>query len=183
MLKATRLQIFNHIMAVEAFNHIMAVCATLWLKSQSVTSVARASAGKLVRSGRGTRLCCLMGTSCYVNLQEKKKALPLSGTSNRLTHFSLCPELRIGTPCQRSQASRLNHLLFEVTAIATPQVAYAFVTRRCPALHTFNRAGRGAGTRRDTKSQLSRCSYLSENASIREERFRNPSYPFVAWGS
>jgi transposase len=33
MLKATRLQVFNHIMAVEAFNHIMAVCATLWLKS------------------------------------------------------------------------------------------------------------------------------------------------------
>ena len=37
MLKATRLQVFNHIMAVEAFNHIMAVCATLWLKSQYVT--------------------------------------------------------------------------------------------------------------------------------------------------
>src|SRR6266566_274055 len=35
MLKATRLQVFNHIMAVEAFNHIMAVCATLWLKSHS----------------------------------------------------------------------------------------------------------------------------------------------------
>src|SRR5262245_6031799 len=97
--------------------------------------------------------------------------------------FSLCTELSVGTPCQGSQASRLNHLLFEVTAIATPQVAYSFVSKRCPALHTFNRAGRGAGTRRETKSQLSRCSYLSENASIREERFRNPSYPFVAWGS
>ena len=97
--------------------------------------------------------------------------------------FSLCTELSVGTPCQRSQASRLNHLLFEVTAIATPQVAYSFVSNRCPALHTFNRAGRGAGTRRETKSQLSRCSYLSENASIREERFRNLFYPCVAWDS
>ena len=122
-------------------------------------------------------------TTCYVNLQEKKKTLPLSGTSHHLTHFSLCTERSIGTPCQRSQASRLNHLLFEVTAIATPQVAYSFVTKRCPALHTFTRAGRSAGTRRATKSPLSRCSYLSENASIREERFRNPAYPFVAWGS
>jgi hypothetical protein len=130
-----------------------------------------------------TRIPQVRPPSCYVNLQEKKKALPLSGISNRLTHFSLCTELSIGTPCQRSQASRLNHLLFEVTAIATPQVAYSFVTKRCPALHTFNRAGRGAGTRRETKSQLSRCSYLSENASIRAERFRNPSYPFGAWGS
>src|SRR5713101_6633715 len=33
-----------------------------------------------------------------VNLQEKKKTLPLSGTSNRLTHFSLCPARRIGRP-------------------------------------------------------------------------------------
>ena len=104
---------------------------------------------------------------CYVNLQEKKKTLPLSDTSHRLTHFSLCTELSIGTPCQRLQASRLNHLLFEVMAIATPQVAYSFVPKRCPALHTFNRAGRGAGTRRETKSQLARCSYLSEKSSIR----------------
>ena len=74
-------------------------------------------------------------TSCYVNLQEKRKTLPLSGTSHRLTHFSLCTELSIGTPCQRSQASRLNHLLFEVTAIATPQVAYSFVTKRSCASH------------------------------------------------
>ena len=111
--------------------------------------------------------------SCYVNLQEKKKTLPLSDTSHRLTHFSLCTELSIGTPCQRLQASRLNHLLFEVMAIATPQVAYSFVPKRCPALHTFNRAGRGAGTRRETKSQLARCSYLSEKSSIREERCRN----------
>jgi hypothetical protein len=28
MLEATRLQVFNHIVAVEAFNHIMAVCVT-----------------------------------------------------------------------------------------------------------------------------------------------------------
>src|SRR5215831_21241791 len=34
MLEATRLQVFNHIMAIEAFNHIMAICAILWLKSQ-----------------------------------------------------------------------------------------------------------------------------------------------------
>lgn len=114
-------------------------------------------------------------SSCYVNLQEKKKTLPLSDTSHRLTHFSLCTELSIGTPCQRLPASRLNHLLFEVLAIATPQVAYSFVPKRCPALHTFNRAGRGAGTRRETKSQLARCSYLSEKSSIREERFRNLS--------
>jgi len=85
----------------------------------------------------------------------------------------------IRTPHQQSQASRLNHLLFEVTAVATPQVAYSFVTKSLPALHTFDRAGGGAGTRRDTKSQLSRCSYLSENASIRVERFHNPSNPFV----
>src|SRR5712691_9786734 len=119
-------------------------------------------------------------TSCYVNLQEKKKTLPLSSTSHRLLDFSLCMDPSIRTPHQRSQASRLNYLLFEVTAVATPHVAYAFVTKRCPALHTFNRAGRGAGTRRATKSQSSRCSYLSENASIRAERFRTHSDPFAA---
>ena len=88
----------------------------------------------------------------------------------------------IRTPYQRSQASRLNHLLFEVMAVATPHVAYSFVSNRCPALHTFNRAGRGAGTRRATKSQLSRCSYLSEHASIRTERCRNPANPCAAFG-
>src|SRR5688572_14477815 len=41
----------------------------------------------------------------------------------------------------RGQASRLNDLLFEVTAVATPPVAYAFVTKRLSALHTYNRAG------------------------------------------
>jgi len=118
--------------------------------------------------------------SCYVNLQEKKKTLPLSGTSHRLLDFSLCMDPGIRTPHQRSQASRLNHLLFEVMAVATPHVAYSFVTKSLPALHTFDRAGGVAGTRRETKSQSSRCSYLSENASIRAERFRNPSDPFAA---
>src|SRR6266446_4904537 len=28
--------------------------------------------------------------SCYVNLQEKKKTLPVSGTSHRFLHFPLC---------------------------------------------------------------------------------------------
>jgi hypothetical protein len=83
-------------------------------------------------------------------------------------------------PDSRSQASRLNHLLFEVVAVAPPQVAYSFVTKSLPALHTFDRAGGVAGTRRATKSQSSRCSYLSENASIRTERFRNPSTPCTA---
>src|SRR5262249_5712037 len=52
MLKATRLQIFNHIMAVEAFNHIMAVCATLWLKSQISGSLRTVS--RSPRSGAAT---------------------------------------------------------------------------------------------------------------------------------
>jgi len=65
-------------------------------------------------------------------------------------------------------------------AVATPHVAYSFVTKSLPALHTFDRAGGVAGTRRETKSQSSRCSYLSEHASIRAERFRNPSDPFAA---
>src|SRR5712691_7752999 len=34
MLKATRLQVFNHIMAIEAFNHKVAQTAMIWLKSQ-----------------------------------------------------------------------------------------------------------------------------------------------------
>jgi hypothetical protein len=89
----------------------------------------------------------------------------------------------IRTLYQRSQASRLNHLVCEVMAVAPPQVAYSFVTNNLPTLHTFDRAGAIAGTRRATKSQASRCSYLSENAPIREECFRNLSYPFVVWGS
>src|SRR5438876_8253229 len=84
-------------------------------------------------------------------------------------------------PDSRSQASRLNHLLFEVVAITPPQVAYSFVTKNLPTLHTFDRAGHVAGTRRATKSQLSRCSCLSENASSRAERFHNPFSPCAAW--
>src|SRR6516165_11629153 len=128
---------------------------------------------------RSIRNRAMVLPSCYVNLQEKKKTLPLSGTLHHLLVFSLCMDPSIRTPHQRSQASRLNHLLFEVTAVATPQVAYSFVTKSLPALHTFDRAGGVAGTRRATKSQLSRCSYLSEHASIRAERFRNPSNPFA----
>src|SRR5262249_21187824 len=37
----------------------------------------------------------------------------------------------------QSSAARLNHLLFEVIAVAMPPVAYSFVTKSCPALHTF----------------------------------------------
>jgi hypothetical protein len=29
-------------------------------------------------------------TTCYVNLQEKRKTLPLSGTAHRLLHFPFC---------------------------------------------------------------------------------------------
>ena len=37
-------------------------------------------------------------TSCYVNLQEKKKTLPLSSTAHRLLHCSLCTEPGIRIP-------------------------------------------------------------------------------------
>ena len=80
-------------------------------------------------------------------------------------------------PSQRSQASQLNYLLFEVAAVATPHVAYAFVTKKRSALHTFDRAGSDAGTRRETKSQLSRGSCLREKVSIHAQRFRNPYTP------
>jgi len=85
-------------------------------------------------------------------------------------------------PDSRSPASRLNHLVFEVVAVAPPQVAYAFVTKNLPTLHTFNRAGQVAGTRRTTKSQSSPCSCLSENASIHAEHVPNPSYACAAGG-
>ena len=120
--------------------------------------------------------------SCYVNLQEKKKTLPLSGTSHRLLYFPLCTEPSMRTSHQCVQASRLNYLLFEVAAVATPQVAYSFVTKRLPALHTFDRAGSRAGTRGETKSQSSRCSCLREKTSIRVGRFRNPSSPYRCMG-
>ena len=80
-------------------------------------------------------------------------------------------------PSQRSQASQLNYLLFEVAAVATPQVAYSFVTKKRSALHTFDRAGSDAGTRRETKSQLSRGSCLREKVAIHAQRFRNPYTP------
>ena len=60
------------------------------------------------------------------------------------------PGLR--TPHLQSSAARLNHLLCEVMAVAMPPVAYSFVTKSRPALHTFARAGREAGTRGETKS-------------------------------
>jgi hypothetical protein len=80
-------------------------------------------------------------------------------------------------PSQRSQASQLNDLLFEVAAVATPHIAYAFVTKKRSALHTFDRAGSDAGTRRETKSQLSRGSCLREKVAIHAQRFRNPYTP------
>jgi hypothetical protein len=127
-------------------------------------------------------IACLPDTPCYVNLQEKKKTLPLSGTSHRLLYFPLCTEPSLRTSHQCVQASRLTYLLFEVAAVATPQVAYAFVTKRLPALHTFARAGSRAGTRGETKSQSSRGSCLSEKTSIRVGRFRNPSSPYRCMG-
>ena len=78
------------------------------------------------------------------------------------------------TPHLQSSAARLNHLLFEVIAVAMPPVAYSFVTKSCPALHTFARAGREAGTRGETKSQMSRGSCVHEPAGIDGERFGKP---------
>ena len=74
----------------------------------------------------------------------------------------------------QSSAARLNHLLFEVMAVAMPPVVYAFVTKSCPALHTFARAGRKAGTRGETKSQMPRGSCVHEPAGIEGERFGHP---------
>ena len=37
---------------------------------------------------------------CYVNLQEKKKTLPLSGASHRLQYFPLCTEPSMRTSHQ-----------------------------------------------------------------------------------
>ena len=78
------------------------------------------------------------------------------------------------TPHLQSSAARLNHLLFEGMAVAIPPVAYSFMTKSCPALHTCARAGRGTGTRGDTKSQRPRGSYVHEPAGIDGERFGNP---------
>src|SRR6266446_6539142 len=43
--------------------------------------------------------------SCYVNLQEKKKTLPLSGTSHRLLHFPLCTFRCVLTPAADALAT------------------------------------------------------------------------------
>ena len=75
------------------------------------------------------------------------------------------------TPHLQSSAARLNHLLFEVMTVAMPPVAYSFVAKSCPALHTFARAGRRAGTRGETKSQMPRGSCVHEPAGIEGERF------------
>ena len=111
---------------------------------------------------------------CYVNLQEKKKTLPLSSAMYRLLLFALPPVPRMRMPHQRSQAARLNDLLFEVGTIVTPHVANSFVPKSRSALHTFARAGRGADTRGETKLQLTRCPYLSEHASIAAECVCHP---------
>src|SRR5215468_764216 len=78
------------------------------------------------------------------------------------------------TPHLPSSAARLNHLLFEVMAVAVPQVAYSFVTKSCPALHTFARAGHRAGTRGETKSQMPRGSCVHEPAGIEGECLGHP---------
>src|SRR5215475_4681595 len=78
------------------------------------------------------------------------------------------------TPHLPSSAARLNHLLFEVMTVAMPPVAYSFVTKSCPALHTFARAGRRAGTRGETQSQMPRGSGVHEPAGIAGERFGPP---------
>src|SRR5262252_3551237 len=78
------------------------------------------------------------------------------------------------TPHLQSSAARLHHLLCEVMTVAMPPVAYAFVTKSCPALHTFARAGRRAGTRGETKSQMPHGSCVHEPAGIEGERFGHP---------
>ena len=57
--------------------------------------------------------------SCYVNLQGKKKTLPLSDSSHRLLNYVLRLYACLRRLSQRSGASRLNDLLFEVAAVAT----------------------------------------------------------------
>src|SRR5215471_8560994 len=75
------------------------------------------------------------------------------------------------TPHLQSSAARLNHLLFEFMAVAMPPVAYSFVAKSCPALHTFARACHRAGTRGETKSQMPHGSCVHEPAGIEGERF------------
>ena len=99
---------------------------------------------------------------CYVNLQEKKKTLPLSGTLNHYEVLFLMYSSPLRTPSPRSEAARLNSLLFEVVAIATPHVAYAFVTKKPVCASYLWPCWQDADTRRATKSQLPRCSCLRE---------------------
>jgi len=60
-----------------------------------------------------------LGSSCYVNLQGKKKTLPLSDSSHRLLNYLLRLYFCLRRLSQRSGAFRLNDLLFEVAAVAT----------------------------------------------------------------
>jgi hypothetical protein len=108
-------------------------------------------------------------------MSKKKENPSLHGAEHRLQPFALPPDSRLRMRHQRSPAARLNDLLFEVVTRVAPHVAYSFVPKSRAALHTFARAGRGAGTRGETKSQVTRCPYLSEQASIAAERLRNPS--------
>src|SRR5215470_19431948 len=91
-----------------------------------------------------------------------------------LSFFVMDESFRLQTPHLPSSAARLNHLLFEVMAVAVPQVAYSFVTKSCPALHTFARAGHRAGTRGETKSQMPRGSCVHEPAGIEGECLGHP---------
>jgi hypothetical protein len=75
---------------------------------------------------------------------------------HRLLPFALPPVPRMWVRHQRLQAARLNDLLFEVVTRVAPHVAYAFVPKSRAALHTFARADCGAGTRGETKSQVTR---------------------------
>jgi hypothetical protein len=58
-------------------------------------------------------------SSCYVNLQGKKKTLPLSDSSHRLLNSLLRLYSCLRRLSQRLGASRLNDLFFEVAAVAT----------------------------------------------------------------
>jgi hypothetical protein len=58
-------------------------------------------------------------TSCYVNLQGKKKTLPLSDSSHRLLNYLLCLYSCLRRLSHRLGASRLHDLLVEVAAVAT----------------------------------------------------------------
>src|SRR5215470_12000070 len=98
-----------------------------------------------------------------------------------LSFFVMDESFGLQTPHLPSSAARLNHLLFEVMAVAMPPVAYAFVTKSYPALHTFARAGPRAGTRGETTSQMPHGSCVHEPAGIDGERFGHPGLLSVPW--